>query len=562
MRTITTEEALLRQLAETPFADRLDLAALTGRSPSAVYGAAAELEDGGLVASLPHATGLIPSTRRYCLTAAGVRRLAHAEGVTVERLLRTRPVSAHWRRLLLERLDAVAVIYRLAVALCGAAWPLRIRWYRASPLDAALFLPDGTVLGVVRHGAVTDRTAFSKRLRRLSEGPLPGALLLLLPDEVRLRHARRLLRGAPLTAFLALEAHVVHAGRGDRIWRLPSLSGVLTLEEALTVVEGRGLAPVESLPGRVFLSRPFRQGDAQLAPSLLAPAAKRCLDTLFDWPWITPSHLAGLLDVSGERASRLVAALEAMGLAERIPLDRRTLLVPADRGIALLARRDRASVGTAWRRWSAAPVDPGAPPDWRNVSGSRNRQLLRNLDHTEAVHGFMAALAVDARRLGWEVVQLDPPHRASRYFRHGERLHSVRPDAFGLLEREGRAWPFFLEWERRAVRPVTMRRRLAPYLRYFASERPLEDHGARPAVLIVFDGELAAAHFLRVAREEMERIGVEVPLWVSHKAAINERGPLEPAAWGKAGEVVSGSAFGGTQSGREPGGERHEALLR
>ena len=532
MRTITCEQALLRRLAETPFADRLDLAALTGRSPSAVYGAAAELEDGGLVASLPHATGLIPSTRRYCLTAAGVRRLAQAEGVTVERLLRTRPVSAHWRRLLLERLDAVAVIYRLAVALCGAAWPLRIRWYRASPLDAALFLPDGTVLGVVRHGAVTDRTAFSKRLRRLSRGsaarraPLapagrgaPAARAQALagrsPDGLpRPRSARRL-TPAPATASGAC----------------PPSAGVLTLEEALSVVEGRGLAPVESLPGRVFLSRPFRQGDPHLAPSVLAPAAKRCLDTLFDWPWITPSHLAGLLGVSGERASRLVARLEAMGLAERIPLDRRALLIPADRGIALLARRDRASVGTAWKRWSAAPIEAGLPPDWRNVAGSRSRQLLRNLEHTEAVHGFMAALADEARRLGWEVVQLDPPHRASRYFRHGERLHSVRPDASGMLRREGRAWPFFLEWERRAVRPVTMRRRLAPYLRYFASERPLEDHGARPAVLIVFDGELAAAHFLRVAREEMERTGVEVPLWVSHKEAIAELGPLEPTAW-------------------------------
>ena len=112
------------------------------------------------------------------------------------------------------------------------------------------------------------------------------------------------------------------------------------------------------------------------------------------------------------------------------------------------------------------------------------------------------------------------------------------------------------------MRPVTMRRRLAPYLRYFASERPLEDHGARPAVLIVFDGDLAAAHFLRVAREEMERTGIEVPLWVSHREAIDECGPLEPAAWRKAGEAVSGSAYGGTQSGRGPGGERHAALLR
>ena len=562
MKSPTCEEALLHQLAETPFADRLDLAALTGRSPSAVYGAAAELEEAGLAVSLPHATGLIPPTSRCCLTAGGVRQLAHEEGVSVERLLRTQPVSAHWRRLLLGRLDAVATVYRLAAAVTGIAHPTPIRWYRAAPLDAALFLHDGIVIGVVRHGVITDRTAFSKRLRRLYEGPLPGALLVLLPDEVRLRHARRLLRGAPVTAFLALEAHVVSAGPGDRIWRLPSLSGVLTLEEALSVIDQRGLAPAESPPGRALLPRPLRQSDPHLLPSLLKPAEKRALDALFDWPWITLAHLAGLLGLSEERASRLVRRLEAMHLAGRIPIDRHIRLVPMDRGIALLARRDRASVGTALKRWSVGPVDPGEPPDWRNVCGSRSRQLLRNLEHTEAVHGFMAALAVQARSLGWEVVQLDPPHRASRYFRHQEQLHSVRPDAFGLLRREGRAWPFFLEWERRAVRPGTMRRRLAPYLRYFASERPLEDHGARPAVLIVFDGELAAAHFLRVAREEMERTGVEVPLWVSHKAAIEDLGPLEPAAWRKAGEAGPGSAFGGTQSGRGTGGERRAALLR
>ena len=37
MKSQTCQEELLRRLAETPFADRLDLAALTGRSPSAVY---------------------------------------------------------------------------------------------------------------------------------------------------------------------------------------------------------------------------------------------------------------------------------------------------------------------------------------------------------------------------------------------------------------------------------------------------------------------------------------------------------------------------------------------
>ena len=76
------------------------------------------------------------------------------------------------------------------------------------------------------------------------------------------------------------------------------------------------------------------------------------------------------------------------------------------------------------------------------------------------------------------------------------------------------------------MRPVTMAARLAPYLRYYFSRRPLDDHSALPAVLVVFDDELAATHFSRVAREEMERAGVEVPLRVSHKGVLERFGPL------------------------------------
>ena len=119
---------------------------------------------------------------------------------------------------------------------------------------------------------------------------------------------------------------------------------------------------------------------------------------------------------------------------------------------------------------------------WRNVSGSRSRQLLRNVEHTGSVHWFLVALAAQARPADWEIVQLDSPRRASRYFRHEGRLHSVLPDAFGVLRRAGETLLFFLEWERRAVRPVTMAARLAPYLRYYSSHRPLDDHGAAPIV--------------------------------------------------------------------------------
>ena len=47
----------------------------------------------------------------------------------MDRLLRAHPVSAHWQRLLLERLDALAVIYRLASAVAVVEGGFRFRWY-------------------------------------------------------------------------------------------------------------------------------------------------------------------------------------------------------------------------------------------------------------------------------------------------------------------------------------------------------------------------------------------------------------------------------------------------
>ena len=165
-----------------------------------------------------------------------------------------------------------------------------------------------------------------------------------------------------------------------------------------------------------------------LLPVFLKPAEKPALDLISDWPWIALGELAGLLGVSPQRASQLVIPLERFGLA----------------------------AGVAKLRWSIAPEDPERPFEWRNVTGRRGRQLLRNIEHTAAVHGFLAALTTQAPLLGWEIVQLDPPRRASRHFRHDDRMRAVNPDACGVLRKGGAEWAFFLEWERHAVRPSTM----------------------------------------------------------------------------------------------------------
>ena len=532
---MSVERDLLRLLGDAPFLDRLEAATLSGWSRGAVYAAMRKLGETGLVASIPHASELVAPTHRYHLTVAGLGRLADDRRMGIEALLRSRPLTAHWRRLLLERLDAVASVYRLASAIAGHAWPLSLRWYRAQPLDAAVALPDGRSLFVVRQGGTADRSSFAKRLWRLREGPRPGAYLLLVPDAVRLRYTARLMAQAPAPAFLALERDAVAAGADARVWRTAAGSPWLSLGEALShVASGRGW-PREDPLAHVTVPRELgreaaRDAPGWMLPALLKPAAKRTLERLADWPWIAPPHLGALLGLERSRLDETLRRLREAGLLAGTGPRGRSLLAASDRALTLLARRDRASAYAARRRWSVSLRDPEAPPAWRNVSGRRSRQLLRTIEHTEAVHGFIAQLAVQARAFGVELVQLDPPRRASRYFPHRERLHSVQPDAFAMLRSGGKPWSCFLEWERRAVHPSTMAARLAPYLRYYASQRPTDDHGVRPRILVVFDNELAAHHFLRVARTEMDRARVELPLLVSHRALLDRVGPLG-AVW-------------------------------
>ncbi len=520
---------LLRALAEMPFLDRLDLAALTGRSRGGVYEAVGWLERAGLVAAVPHGTPLLAPTRRYHLTEHGVNALAQEEARPVDRLLREYPLSLRWRRTLLERLDAAAVIYRLASTVADLRHPVGFRWHRALPQDASMILPGGVVLAVVRQGATAERAAFAKRLWRLAQGPRPSAVLVMVPDETRLRQAQEILRDCrpPAPAFFALERHAAVASGDDAVWRSFSPAAV-SLEAAMARATGGGVLAAEPPLLRVSLPRDIDLtdmdgGDASndipdhLLPALLRPAEKRALDLMADWPWLNRADLAGLLNVSETRASQLTAALERLDLVAAVRRDARRLAI-TDRGLKLLARRDRTSTGEARQRWSV-----GA-----DVSGRRSRQLLRDLAHTAAVHRFVAALNRQAHGLGWEVEQLDPPHRASRYFRHYGGRRALHPDAFGCLRRGELLRPFFLEYERRAVRPATMAQRLAPYLRYYSSHRPADDHGHRPLVLLVFDDYIALPHFLEVARREMLRLRTPLPLLASHRELVEQQGPLGP----------------------------------
>ena len=519
----------LRLLAAMPLLDRLELAAVGAMSEGAAHAALQRLDREGLATAVRHAGTLTASTRRWLLTAGGLRRLMRDEGLGERDLLRAYPLSARWRRVLLERLDAVAVVYRLASALAGAGAIERFRWYRGHPLDAVIELADGRTVGVIRTGATAEWTAFSERVGRIAQGAsrgetMPRALLALVPDEVRLRRVAALLTRLPGPAFLALEADAAAADGRDAVWRAASSPAPLGLRAALAAVRPGGELPAERAEARPVLPDDV-DGSDHLLPAVLKPSEKRALDLLADWPWIAPGDLASLLGVSASRLSRVLARLEELGLVVRTSLAGRRLVL-SDRALALLGRRDRASVALARRRWSAEAVDGEESTDWRAIAGTRSRQLARHIDHTTGVHWFLARLAEQARAEDWWVAQLDPPHRAARYFRYGGALRSVHPDAFGLLRRGEHARPFFLEWERRALHPSTMAARIAPYLRYYATDRPVADHDAPPGVLVVFEDAVAPAHLLRVARTEMERSGVGVPLWAASHGDLEAAGPL------------------------------------
>ena len=317
MKDRSRDMRALRTLASMPFLDRLELAAVSGTPDRTMHDAVTSLHRRGLAGSVRHATELIAPTRRFYVTAAGLRLLAEVEEMSVDDLARVRPVSSHMRRLLLDRLDALGVVYRIASSMAAIRAPLRFRWYRAMPMDAAMALPDGRSIGVFRQGATSDRTAFSKRVWRLLDGTLPDALLVIVPDAVRLRQASRLLVRVPVPTFLALEREAVHSSEDDAVWRMPSVSAPIDLRYAISLVRRRGVFPVEPRPSRTLVPDDFdasRDSTDRLLPTLLRPSDKRALDALYDWTWIACGDLATILGVTRQRLSQVVSRLDGFGL--------------------------------------------------------------------------------------------------------------------------------------------------------------------------------------------------------------------------------------------------------
>ena len=176
-----------------------------------------------------------------------------------------------------------------------------------------------------------------------AEQRLPGALLAVMPDDVRLRRAKQAAGPLPRPCVPGAGGGRSPGGLGRagvapdlrRRCPQPSLRPVLC--------QGR----LESCPPNP--RRPERQyrttwwspkrtertrdhpsvslGQAPL-PVLLKPAEKRLLECLSQWPFITPEDLGGHLDVSKDGVLKLVARLSRLELVSSVHIGNRRRLGP------------------------------------------------------------------------------------------------------------------------------------------------------------------------------------------------------------------------------------------
>ena len=540
------EEALLL-LCATPLATVEELSRF-GRVPaSTLRDRLRKLTERGLADSVPHHLSVLGTRpqRRYFPTEKGVTA-AGAATKGREHMLRAYPVSKQWFRLLAERLDAVAVLHRVAAMVADTdphGDPVRVDHYRKGPYDMLITLSGGRSIGLIRQGPALPTSRLRYRLRsieRLDSSETPFVTLVLTHADQATRRAIRSL-GDPSEhrrTFVVTEEEFLAGDHTGVVWQQcgsgmgeavcikadASLSGILTLAERLldtsySFLRGKSpkLNPGALYPSGVQASMP--DPAEQLKPALsvqLTRAEKDALDLLAAWPLCTREQLAGLMGgVTLRRVNQVLRSVAQRGLVRTDePLHMLT-----DEGLTYLARRDRAAVGLTLDRWSAEPLYLNADI----YAGTAVRALASQLRHHAGVIDFAAALSAEvARSSDHDLWDLLPTSRSSIGYRYDWTTYIIHPDASFTLEYEGRWRPYLLEFERRATTPKRARSRLKSYQRYFDSGWAERDHEGRlPRVLFVFESTDNEKTFLDVADTVKG-----VPIITSNAKTLAKRGIL------------------------------------
>ena len=499
-------EDTFREVCASPFATTAELAALRRVPPTTLRRRLRVLADRGFVASVHHA---VPSLslrpyRRLFPTADGLEALQS----WFPTALHIWPVSRQWFRLLLNRLDSLAVLYALAKIVADSdrhSRRVQVDVYRQGPYDALLTIEDGPSIGIMRLGPAVDLEAIRHRIQaigvsRRQEWPRCTLIVAHSVQVLRqvIRHTGYSLPHA--WTWAGLEASVLAGELCDRLWqqcgqgRGPhgvSDKRVLAewpTKEIIRAMDDLKLAGGRPEPGILYsrdVEADFPAPEAQVAaaPTVqLKVAAKRVIDLVAAWPLATTEQIAGLLGgISTERASQILITLVRRGMVCRLDGRRHVLDL---RGLRYIAGRDRASVGGIFRAWRPETEDGKS-------RGSSLRGMLHEHMHQAGLVELAAMLTVElASSDEVDLVDLVPTRQAAITIRYAGARYSLFPDAAFVLVHKGRRRHVLLEYERSAKFPQSARERLYRYGRYYGTEWVMRDHeGRRPALLFVCETE-------------------------------------------------------------------------
>ena len=546
-RLTGADKQTIEALCHTPLSTVDEMAAFIRLPANTLRERLARLAGKRLADSRPHRLQLLGARpqRRFFPTREGVVGLAGGSRAGIERLMRLYPVSRQWCRVLAERLDAVAALYRVAsiiATLDSSEAPVVVTHCRTGPYDLLLRLPSGGTVGLVRQGSMLTNASLRYRIRtieRMNAAECASLTLILTDSEQDMRRVLRAIADPSThTETLVAVTGDVIAGQGEsRVWQQGGygFASTPTLEPdvplSTIVAHARRLAdaypnlsraPMQrpSSASRSDLPDPAEQFDQALSLTL-SRAEKRALDLLAGWPFCSPAQLAGLMDgVSERRANQLLHALRAHGLIQHEELG----YLLSDTGLTYLARRDRAAVGPTLDRWTPVRDEEGYIGSLVQTAANQHR-------HQAGVTEFCARLSAEAARSpDHELLDLLPTQRSQISYEHQWTRYPLYPDAsFQLRAHDDWHW-CLVEFERRATTPRRVPERLRAYRRYFGSDYVRPDHsGQLPLVLFVFETERAEATFLDTAEQVSP-----APFLSSNLAAVREHGVLGRSwrAWG------------------------------
>ena len=526
-----SDRQILDSLSRMPFIDTMELAGILGKPHATVHRRLTSLLVDGIVGRVSHGTAHLPSSRRYYLTARGIREAVQLlDFDTPSDFVRAYPVSGEWLALLIRRMDAVAAVYRLAASLSPGVDGLRshVEFHRRGRFDATITLHDCRTFGVVRQGLALRRRSLYDRLRAIAEYHYtrrPDTILVLTPSVWEQRLTTRFSMELNLEdSYVGVESQDTLERRNYHVWQKTSglFSGSYYTLDFVSSQGGTGGALHTESPERkrASLRRPERM--AQAAPAFdLSPSEKRTLDLITDHPMIPREHLALWLGVSEGRVSQMMRSLvNTWGLVERRGKPGDTRYTLSAEGIRYVTHRDRAQLPTTQGIWSTA-LTTDKQGRTRHV-GHRIETWARQTKHDDGITWFLSKLEAEARsdpdsELLWSV----PTARSDRAYNWGQS--AIAPDAVGKVIARGLHVPFYLEYELRARHPEGVLARLSPYTRYYWSTEPDEDQPQFPTTLFVVDTEEVEATYVRTAAR-MTRMSL--PILVSCVPVLSDTGIL------------------------------------